>query len=75
MVVDELRRATVARAEELLRIGIRLTEQTHVVAQEDGQPLQPNSLTHEFVRLSEGERSPAHSVSRLEAHSRNTASV
>jgi integrase len=35
-----------------LRIGIRLTEQTHVVAPEDGQPLQPNSLTHEFVRLS-----------------------
>jgi integrase len=34
-----------------LRVGVRLTEQTHVVAQVDGQPLQPNSLTQEFVRL------------------------
>jgi integrase len=34
-----------------LRVGVRLTDQTHVVAQVDGQPLQPNSLTHEFVRL------------------------
>ena len=34
-----------------MRIGVRLTDQTHVVAQADGQPLQPNSLTHEFVRL------------------------
>jgi integrase len=52
IVVDELRRARVAQAEELLKVGIRLTDQTHVVAQIDGQPLQPNSLTHEFVRLS-----------------------
>jgi integrase len=52
MAVDELKRARVAQAEELLRIGIRLTEQTHVVAQAGGEPLQPNSLTHEFVRLS-----------------------
>jgi integrase len=52
MVVDELRRARVAQAEELLKVGVRLTDQTHVVAQADGKPLQPNSLTHEFVRLS-----------------------
>jgi integrase len=50
-VVDELRRVRLAQAEELLRVGVRLTDQTHVVAQVDGQPLQPNSLTHEFVRL------------------------
>jgi integrase len=51
LVVDELRRARVAQGEELLKVGIRLTHQTHVVAQIDGKPLQPNSLTHEFVRL------------------------
>ena len=51
LVADELRRARLAQAEELLRVGVRLTDQTHVVAQVDGQPLQPNSLTHEFVRL------------------------
>jgi len=51
LVVDELGRARLDQAEELLRVGVRLTDQTHVVAQVDGQPLQPNSLTHEFVRL------------------------
>ena len=49
LVVDELRRAHLEQAEELLRIGVRLADQTHVVAQVDGQPLQPNSVTHEFV--------------------------
>ena len=34
-----------------MRVGVRLTDQTHVVAQVDGQPLQPNSLTPKFVRL------------------------
>jgi integrase len=52
MVADELRRARVVQAEQLLRVGVRLTDQTHVVAKVDGQPLQPRSLTHEFVRLS-----------------------
>jgi integrase len=52
IVVDELRRARIAQAEELLKVAVRLTDQTHVVAQIDGQLLQPNSLTHEFVRLS-----------------------
>jgi integrase len=51
LVADELRRARLKQAEEVLGIGVRLTDQTHVVAQMDGQPLQPNSLTHEFVRL------------------------
>ena len=51
LVVDELRKARIGQAEELLRVGVRLTDQTHIVAQADGQPLQPNSLTHEFVRL------------------------
>jgi integrase len=28
-----------------------MTDQTYTVAREDGCPLQPNSLTHEFVRI------------------------
>jgi integrase len=51
LVADELRKARVGQAEELLRVGVRLSEQNHVVSQPDGEPLQPNSLTHEFVRL------------------------
>jgi integrase len=51
LVMDKLRNARLGQAEELLRVGVRLTDQTHVVAQADGQPLQPNGLTHEFVRL------------------------
>ena len=51
LVVEELRRHRVRQAEELLRFGMRITPDTYVVAQADGSPLQPNSLTHEFVRL------------------------
>jgi integrase len=57
-VVDELRQHRVRQAEELLRIGIRITEDTTVVAQADGKPLQPNSLTHEWVRILAGTTLP-----------------
>ena len=50
-VVEELRRHRVAQAQELLRVGVRMSDDTFVVAQADGQPLQPRSLTHEWVRL------------------------
>jgi len=51
LVAEELRRHRAGQAEELLRVGVRLSDQSHVIAQEDGRPLQPNSLTHEFVRI------------------------
>jgi len=51
LVAEELRRRRAEQAEELLRVGVRLSDQNHVVAQEDARPLQPNSLTHEFVRI------------------------
>jgi integrase len=51
LIVDELRRHRVAQAEGLLAAGVRLTDDHHVVAREDGQPLQPRSLTHAFVRF------------------------
>ena len=38
----------------LLRVGVRQTDDMYVVAQADGQPLKPNSLTHEFVRFVAG---------------------
>jgi len=51
LIVDELRRHRVAQAEGLLQAGVRLTDDHHVVAREDGQPLQPRSLTHAFVKF------------------------
>jgi integrase len=51
LVVDELRKHRARQGEELLKIGVRTNDEIHIVAQEDGAPLQPNSLTHEFVRL------------------------
>lgn len=49
-VTTELRTHRVAQAECLLSLGVRLSEDTFVVAQADGSPLQPNSLSHEWVR-------------------------
>src|SRR5215208_3307037 len=46
LLVDELRRHFITQAEELLRLGIRVTGETHVVTQADGSPIQPQSLTH-----------------------------
>jgi integrase len=48
-LVEELRRHRVQQAQELLQVGIRLTEDNYVVAQADGSSLQPNSLTHAFA--------------------------
>ena len=35
-------------------MGVRQTDDMYVVAQADGSPLKPNSLTHEFVRFIAG---------------------
>jgi integrase len=48
LVVEELRRHRVQQAEHLLRLGIRLNDEHHVVMRGDGLPLQPRSLTHAF---------------------------
>jgi integrase len=45
-VLQELRTWRVRQAEELLRLGIRQSADTHVVTKADGQPIQPRSLTH-----------------------------
>jgi integrase len=49
--IEELRIHRVRQAQGLLALGVRLTDDHHVVAREDGQPLQPRSLTHAFVKF------------------------
>ena len=50
-VLQELKVWRVQQAEEFLRLGIRPDGQTFVVTKADGNPLQPRSLTHEWMRL------------------------
>lgn len=50
-VAEELRSHKARQAEELLRLGIRMDDNGFVVAQIDGRPLQPRSITHEWTRL------------------------
>jgi integrase len=49
-VTAELRAHRLAQAEALLSLGARLTDDSFVVAQADGSPLQPNTLTHNWVQ-------------------------
>ncbi|MGV0910348.1 tyrosine-type recombinase/integrase [Martelella sp. FOR1707] len=51
-VLAELKRHRAAQAEEQLKLGLRPENSSFVVAQIDGSPLKPTSLTHEWVRLS-----------------------
>jgi integrase len=51
LLVEELRRHRVQQAQDLLQLGVRLSGDNHVVAQADGSPFQPRSLTHAFVKL------------------------
>jgi integrase len=49
-LVEELRAHRLRQAEELLKVGVRLSDDTFVVAQADGSPLQPDTLTQDWVR-------------------------
>jgi integrase len=49
-VVGELKAYRTRQAEELLKVGIRLSDESFVVAQADGTPLQPNSITQDWGR-------------------------
>jgi integrase len=49
--IQELKAWRVRQAEELFRVGERASQETFVVTQADGTPIQPRSLTHEWVRL------------------------
>ncbi len=50
-VLDELRAHRLRQAEELLRLGARQNEATFVYTREDGQPVQPRSLTHAWHQI------------------------
>jgi integrase len=50
-VVNALRPHRVQQAEELLKLGVALTGDTFVVAQADGSPLQPRTITHQWHLL------------------------
>jgi integrase len=57
-VIEQLKAWRIKQAQEFLRIGTRPAEDSFVVTREDGQPLQPNSLTHEWTRLLQGSTLP-----------------
>src|SRR5258708_603446 len=48
---EELRRWKRVQAERLLAVGVRQSGATLVCCREDGEPKQPDSLTHEFTYL------------------------
>jgi integrase len=50
-VVNELRSHRVQQTQELLMLGVPLTDDAFVVAQADGQPLQPRSITRQWLSL------------------------
>ncbi len=57
-VADELRRHKMEQAEELLRLGIRQSEDGFVYAREDGQPIQPRSISQAWRTKLAGLRLP-----------------
>ena len=50
-VIEELPQHRLRQAEELLRLGIRQNDATFVYAREDGEPMQPRSLTHAWQQI------------------------
>jgi integrase len=50
-VVDALRVHRTKQAEELLRLGVKQNDATFVYTREDGEPLQPRTLTHSWQAL------------------------
>jgi integrase len=57
-LVAELKAHRARQAEELLKVGERLSDETFVVAQADGSPLQPDSITQDWFRKIEGTSLP-----------------
>jgi integrase len=49
--IEELRRLKRDQAERLLALGVRQSGDTLVCAREDGEPMLPTSLTHEFAKV------------------------
>lgn len=51
LIVEELRRHKIRQAEDLLRLGVRQTDDTPVCLREDGSPWTPRMLTYAVARL------------------------
>ena len=50
-VRDELRAHRVQQAQDMFKLGTRLTDENFVAALADGSPMQPTFITHEWVRM------------------------
>jgi integrase len=50
-VRDELRTHRLQQAQDMLKLGIRLTDDNFVAALADGSPVQPTFIIHEWVRF------------------------
>jgi integrase len=59
-VCDELRAHRFAQAQNMLKLGVRLTDDSFVCALEDGSPMQPSFITHEWVRAIKGTSLPGY---------------
>jgi integrase len=57
-MVEELRSCRRRQAEGLLALGVRLTDDHHVVMQADGTALQPNSIGHAFAMFLKATKRP-----------------
>lgn len=51
MVVTQLRQHRLAQAEELLRLGLRQSDETFLYTRQDGEPVQPRSLSQMWAEL------------------------
>src|SRR5262249_53965896 len=58
MLITELRRHRTEQAQQMLRLGVRLTDDHHVFTREDGTPGWPGSLTRSFRRFMRQHRLP-----------------
>lgn len=63
LVVQELRQHRIRQAEGLFKLGIKLSPDHHVVAREDGLPMQPRSLSQAFRKFLR-----AHGLDRVRLH-------
>lgn len=50
-IIDELRAHRISQAQELLKLGVRLSDDHFVCTHADGRMMQPTWITHEWVRL------------------------
>ena len=66
--LDELQRWKCEQAEQLLRLGVRQTQDTCVCTQPDGTPISPNILTNFFARLAKRLGLPVHFHSLRHTH-------